>query len=102
QRQPLPGPLGSGEHPAQGLRRRRNLVRRQAHPEKRSLPTESSGEAQRLTFSLRFLIKDPPMKMSSISPSPGLAVAKAMARTMRKTNTKVYNVVRVIWAAWER
>ncbi len=30
QREPQPGPLGHGQHPAEGLRRRRNLLRRQA------------------------------------------------------------------------
>ena len=53
QRQPQPHPLGPGADPAARLRRRRNLVRRRAGPQRRPLPAEDlrfveSGHRERL------------------------------------------------------
>src|SRR4029077_655865 len=46
QRKPKPGSLGYGQHSASGLRRRRNLFRRQTDPEKWRVSSEAIALAK--------------------------------------------------------
>src|ERR1700683_703426 len=46
QRKPQPDPLGHGLHPTPGIRRRRNLVRRQTHPQERPVRPARAGQPE--------------------------------------------------------
>src|SRR5690348_3827867 len=53
QRQSFRGALGHGAHPAARMGRRRNLVRRRTHPQRRRVPAERFETAEAREFEIK-------------------------------------------------